>query len=86
MKAIIVFLAAFVILTAVTPASAQDWVMNWTSRGSSVGILTGPFSEGWTISGTSPTSLSPRCCGRALRLAAQLLCARLHLRIHVGRP
>jgi PEP-CTERM motif len=68
MKAIIVFLAAFVILAAVTPASAQDWVMDWTSRGSSVGILTGPFSEGWTISGTSPTSLSPGAVGATFGL------------------
>src|SRR5262249_59707852 len=35
----------------------------WSSHGSSVGILTGPFSEGWTISGTSPTSLSPGAVG-----------------------
>jgi MYXO-CTERM domain-containing protein len=58
-KSTIAILAALVTLAVAAPALAQDWVMDWTSHGSSVGILTGPFAEGWTISGSSPTTLTP---------------------------
>jgi hypothetical protein len=70
MKTIVVFLAAFVIVAAAAPAHAQDWVMDWTSHGSSVGILTGPFAEGWSFSGTSPTSLTPSPVGMPVNFSA----------------
>ena len=59
MKAAFGILATLVILAIAAPVGAQDWVMDWTSRGMSVGILTGPFSEGWSISGSSPSTLTP---------------------------
>ena len=54
--ALMLLLAALTLAPAV--AGAQDWVMDWTSHGSSVGVLTGPYAEGWAISGTSPTTLT----------------------------
>ena len=56
MKTLLVALA-FALIALPTTVNAQDWVMDWTSHGSSVGILTGPFAEGWSISGSSPTTL-----------------------------
>ena len=59
MKRSLIALVLAVALMVPVAASAQDWVMDWNSHGSSVGILFGPFSEGWSISGSSPTTLTP---------------------------
>ena len=59
MKKLILMLLLAALTLAPAVAGAQDWVMDWTSHGSSVGVLTGPYAEGWTISGTSPTRLTP---------------------------
>jgi len=56
MKTLLVALA-FALVALPATVNAQDWVMDWNSHGSSVGILTGPFAEGWSISGSSPTTL-----------------------------
>ena len=55
-------LVALVLVVLAVPATvnAQDWVMDWTSSGSSIGVLTGPYAEGWSISGSSPVTLTPQ--------------------------
>jgi len=70
MKSTIAILATLVIVAAAVPAHAQDWVMDWNSHGSSVGILTGPFSEGWSINGTSPVVLTPSPFGMPVNFTA----------------
>jgi hypothetical protein len=55
MKSTIAILATLVILAAVAPAGAQDWVLDWISTGN---VVTQPFT--WRITDTSPqTSLIP---------------------------
>jgi uncharacterized protein (TIGR03382 family) len=66
----LILIVAFVFVLAPATVNAQDWVMDWTSRGSSVGILTGPFSEGWNISGTSPAVLTPLPSGLPINFSA----------------
>jgi hypothetical protein len=63
MKRLVLMLLLAALTLAPAVAGAQDWVMDWNSHGSSVGILTGPFAEGWSISGTSPTVLTPGAIG-----------------------
>ena len=58
MKRLTLMLLLAALTLAPGVAGAQDWVMDWTSHGSSVGVLTGPYAEGWAISGTSPTTLT----------------------------
>ena len=52
-----------VVLSIPVAANADPWVMDWTSKGYSVGILTGPYAEGWSIAGTSPATLTPGAIG-----------------------
>ena len=66
MKKLILMLLLAALTLAPAVAGAQDWVMDWTSHGSSVGVLTGPYAEGWTISGTSRTTLTPLSIGGGL--------------------
>ncbi|HEY3101560.1 MAG TPA: hypothetical protein VGL14_21740, partial [Methylomirabilota bacterium] len=54
MKSALTALVLVVVVSIPVAASAQDWVMDWTSTGNSVAA---PFT--WAISGTSPTVLTP---------------------------
>jgi hypothetical protein len=56
MKGALIALILVIALTIPVAASAQDWVMDWTSAGQSIGAIS---SSPWSISGSSPTTLTP---------------------------
>jgi opacity protein-like surface antigen len=56
--ALTAFLLVVVVLTVPAAASADNWVMDWNSTGN---VVTAPF--GWSITGSSPTTLTPMSGG-----------------------